>query len=89
MPGTAKPDPNGTPRVWVTETTVPVASAQAKWVVCSCMKFAGWPSAICPASVCGLWRSPSLTAARLPSMRARCDAAYFFDRSPASGTLSP
>jgi len=53
------------------------------------MKFAGWPSAICPASVCGLWRSPSLTAARLPSMRARCDAAYFFDRSPASGTLSP
>ncbi len=30
VPGTAKPEPNGTPSVCVTETTVPSASAQAK-----------------------------------------------------------
>src|SRR4029077_17556219 len=43
VPGTAKPEPNGTPRVCVTDTTVPEPSAHAKWVVCSFMKFAGWP----------------------------------------------
>src|SRR6266481_872488 len=30
VPGTAKPEPNGIPRVWVTETTVPEPSAHAK-----------------------------------------------------------
>ncbi len=41
VPGTAKPEPNGTPSVCVTVTTVPLASAQAKWVVCSFTKCAG------------------------------------------------
>ena len=35
MPGIAKPEPKGMPSVCVTDTTVPAASAQAKWVVCS------------------------------------------------------
>ena len=75
VPGTATPEPNGTPSVWVTDTTVPSASAQAKCVVCSCSNFAGCPSPTWSASVSRLWRSPSLTAARLASMRARCEAA--------------
>src|SRR5216683_580315 len=50
VPGTAKPEPKAIPSVWVTETTVPSASAHAKWVVCSLTNCAGWPSAIWPAS---------------------------------------
>ena len=46
VPGTAKPEPKGAPSVWVTETTVPSASAHAKCVVCSFSKRAGWPSLI-------------------------------------------
>src|SRR5919201_547166 len=46
VPGMAKPEPNGTPSVCVTETTMPLASAHAKCVVCSSANFAGWPSAI-------------------------------------------
>ena len=75
VPGTAKPEPNGTPSVWVTVTTVPEASAHPKWVVCSFWKSAGWPSAIWPGSFTGLQRSPSLTAARTGSMRLRWDVA--------------
>ncbi len=75
VPGTANPEPNGTPSVCVTETTVPSASAHAKCVVCSFSNLAGWPSSIWPASRSRLWRSPSLTAARLASMRARWLAA--------------
>jgi hypothetical protein len=89
VPGTAKPEPNGAPSVCVTETTRPSASAQAKCVVCSFSNFAGWPSAIWPASFSGLKRSPSLTAARLASMRARWAAAYALLSSPLIGAASP
>src|SRR5215510_16365169 len=41
VPGIAKPEPNGTPSVCVTDTTVPSPSAQAKCVVCSFSNFAG------------------------------------------------
>ncbi len=75
VPGTAKPEPNGAPRVWVTETTVPSASAHAKCVVCSSANRAGCPSASWPARRSRLCRSPSLTAARAESMRARWEAA--------------
>ena len=85
MPGTAKPEPKAAPSVWVTETTIPSPSAQAKWVVCSLTNVGGWPSPIWSGSRSAEWRSPSLRPARRGSMRARCAAAYCRESSPASG----